>query len=185
MGENNIPIDISDNILKELKEISNQGRTNDWNFFTKELAEKTPHVEVDNTNKDKRVLVKCEFNHEYFIKNAKAEQKCPTCTSTSSETIKSLRTLVENIFDKPFYKIYPAWAVPTDSKRKILMNMCNSELRIVFDIGGKISTRQKRKDVCVDNKYLYIYVGGKELAESNLTKHLDDIKKTFGRKLPW
>jgi len=175
MSENNInPVDLSDNILQELREINDEKKTNDWNFFT--------NIQVDTSNEnanneDKRILAKCELNHEFFIKNAKAEKKCPTCNSTSSSSIKLLRVLAESIFNKPFYKIYPGWAVTTDSKRKILMNICNMELKIVLDTGGKLSTRKKRKEVCEENKFLYLYVSGKELAESNLIKHQEEIKK--------
>lgn len=166
--EDNIA-DVSADIISEITRHADEEKakqdepTADWKYFTTV----TGGEDESESFLENRTRLICDVGHEYYVTNAKKDPGCKTCNRKESALVRKMRKTAETIFEKPFSCLYPAWACAPDTTRKLMMLVCNQELKLVFDNCTKKANRDIRRAVCEKNKFLYIYV-----SNSNIEKEL-------------
>lgn len=157
--QNNINVvDVSEDILAELKNASNEApaETADWEFFTSNVTEE-PQAE-DEDFLDNYIKLNCDYGHEFYTNKSTTSAKCTTCNARDGTHIKALRTQLDKIFEKPFSRSFPPWAVNPKSGRKLLLKIYNPDLRMCFESGCTTELKWTRNSLCKKNNYLFIYM---------------------------
>ena len=121
----------------------------DWLFFTKlDNTKETP--KPPNYRKFERT---CPNGHIFYAPNL--TKPCNTCSARESFLVEQIREATEDLFEVPFSRVSPTWAINPDTQRRITFKLYSPILNLVIDC--QTNARQKiiRHDVCQKNNTFY------------------------------
>jgi DNA phosphorothioation-dependent restriction protein DptG len=147
----------------------------DWLFFTQleqPNDQKHPHYRKYERN--------CPKGHLFYAPNL--TKPCPTCTSRESYLCEQLRAKAEDLFETPFSRVSPNWAIHPQTQRRITFKLYSPDLNLVIDCQVPGVKKFTREDLCKQHNTYYLYITNANI-KTKLKAEADQLKEHLFNQL--